>query len=299
MVYKTLLLVFPVALAWLLQRLFHSLFHPTFLEREVTSEGKKTLNPYFNVGYASSSYKKQKDAFQRMLYVVGFSFYATIVLPMFWMDNPIDRVLDDQEMKFSAAFQLSALVLSTMYINDLLWNDNDHVLIFCHHLAAVLSIFILVTDPTILPVGLVFIRATTIPFQDTFPCVVAVVTRFNWVADIKLWNTLRMYFYVGTNLICWVLEWLYFIYYYKGNSFLVYVCVACWQATETYGFYVYIDFVRNMPKIIKKKIERETKYMTDLDQDKEDPCGGESLEDDVHCEPSVSSDVHCELSVSE
>jgi len=298
MVYQSLLLVFPIALAWLLQRLFYKLFHPTFFEREVTSEGKKEMNPYFNVGYASSPFKKQKHAFQQVLYVVGFSLYGMIVLPMLWMDNPIDRVLDG-DMKFSASFQWSALLLSAMYINDLIWNEFDKLLMGCHHLAAILSIFILVTDSTLLPTGLVLIRATTIPLQDAFPCVAGFVTRFNWVADIKWWNTLRACFYIGTCLTCFVLEWLYFIYYYRGNSFLVYGCVACWQATECYGFYVYTDFLRNMPKIIKKKIERETKYMINLDQDKEDPCGGESLANDVHCEPSVSSDVHCELSVSE
>jgi len=289
MVHQSLWLVLPVALAWLLQKLFDNFFHPALSEREFTSEGKKEMNPYFNVGYASTAHKKQKKSFQNMLYVVAFSLYAIIALPMLWMDNPIDRVLDeDITLTIPATYYFAASLLSAMYVNDLIWiGFGGDVMMPFHHLAANLAIIILVTDSTLLPTGLVFIRSTSIPFQDAFPCLVAVLTRFNWVTDIKFWNILKICFYIGTCLTVFALEWLYFIYYYKGNNFVVYGCVIWWQLTETYGFYIHYDFLRNLPQIIKKKIERETKYMTDLGQVKEDPCG-ESLPSVVHCELPAS-----------
>jgi len=288
MVHQSLWLVLPSALAWLLQQLFDKFFHPALSEREITSEGKKEMNPYFNVGYASTPHKKQKKSFQNMLYVFAFSLYAIIALPILWTDNPIDRVLnEDMTLTFSATYYFAASLLSAMYINDLIWIGFDDVMMPFHHLAAILAVIILVTDSTLLPTGLVLIRSTSIPFQDALPCLVAVLTRFNWVTDIKFWNIIKVCFYIGTCLTVFALEWLYFIYYYKGNNVVVYGCVIWWQLTETYGFHVHYGLLRNLPQIIKKKIERETKYMTDLGEVKQDPCG-ESLPTVVHCELPAS-----------
>jgi len=292
MAYESYWLVLPIALAWLMQKLFHNVFHPVFFKREITSDGKKEINPYFNLGYASSPYKKQKSVFQRMLYTVGFSLYAIIVLPMFFIDNPVNHVLDG-EMKFSATFKLSALVLSALYLNDLVWNEMDDLLLGCHHLAAILSISIIVTESALLPPGLVFIRASSIPFQDAFTNCIGFLFRFNWVADHTFWQTFRMYHYIVANLIVFALEWLFLIYLSEGHSVVVYICILSWELTEIYGMYQMIDFVRNMPQIIKKKVERETKYMAELDQVKEDPCDGESPAFDT------VSDVQVELSVLE
>jgi len=288
MVHQSLWLVLPVTLAWLLQKLFDNFFHPALSEREITSEGKKEMNPYFNVGYASSAHKKQKRSFQNMIYVVAFSLYAITAVPMLWMDNPIDRVLnEDMPLTFSASYYFGASLLSAMYINDLIWMGFDDKMMPVHHLAAIFAIIILVTDSTLLPTGLVLIRSTSIPFQDAFPCLVALLTRFNWVTDAKFWNTLKVCFYIGTCLTVFAFEWLYFIYYYNGKNLVVIGCVIWWQLTETYGFYVHSNLLRSLPQIIEKKIERETKYMTDLGQVLKDPCG-ESLPSDVQCELPAS-----------
>jgi len=288
MVHESLWLVFPIALSWLIQKLFHNVFHPALSKRDVTSEGKNELNPYFNVAYAASPYKKQKDGFLKTLYSIMFPLYAIIVLPTFWIDNPIDHVLDG-EIKFSASWKLSASILCAMYISELVWNELDDTFLACHHIAAILSVFVIVTDSGLLPTGLVFIRASTIPFQDWFPSFTAALYRFNWVENHTFWQKFRAYHYVVANLCVFAIEWLYLIYFSEENNAVVYMCILSWELTELWGMYLMRDFVKNLPQIIKKKIERETKYMTELDGVKEDPCGGES--------PDTVSDVQVEVAV--
>jgi len=290
MVHESLWLVFPIALSWLIQKLFHNVFHPALSKPDVTSEGKNEINPYFNAGYAASPYKKQKDGFLKTLFTIIFPLYAFIVLPTFWIDNPVDDVLDG-EVKFSALWKLSALILCAMYITELVWNELDDNFLGCHHIAAILAVFVIVTDNGLLPTGLVFIRASTIPFQDWVGNLTGILYRFNWVENHTFWLKFRVYHYIVANAIVWVIEWLYLIYFTEENNVVMYICILCWELTELWRIYLMRDFVKNLPQIIKKKIERETNYMAELDGVKEDQCGGESLALDT------VSDVQVEVAV--
>lgn len=295
MVQEHLWLISPIAIAWLLQKLFHDVFHPALSEREVvTSEGKKEINPYFNLGYAASPYKKQKDSFLKVIYGIAFPLYAIIVLPILWIDNPVDHVLDDQEIKFSAPVKFSGVMLAAVYLAEVVWNELEVFLRTCHHLVSILSVFLVVTESDYIPPALIFIRISWLPFHDWFPFNIAsLLYRFNWVEDHTFWQTLRAYYYLVGSLIIFTLDWLFLIYISKEKNFGLYVCVAIWELTELYGIYMMRDFVQHLPEIIKKKIERETKYVTELDQVEEDPCGGESFALDV------ASDVQCGLSLTE
>jgi len=288
---EILWLVFPLCLAWFIQKIFHDVFHPLLSEREVTTDEKTELNPYFNLGYAACPLKKQKEAYLKVLYSIGFILYALIALPKLWIDNPVDNVLDG-EIKFSALWKCFALILSALYLDELIWNEADWYALVFHHLTAILAIFIIVTESTSLPAGLVFIRASSIPFQDVGFNIAGVLFRLNLVKDHVFWQKLKAYHYTVANLIVVIIEWIYLINIRHKANFLVYMCVISWQLTEIWAIHIVFDFAKNVPEILKKKIERETNYMAELDKDKEAPCGGESLEFDA------VPDAHCELAVS-
>jgi len=279
MVQESFWLLSPIVMAWLIQKLFNHVFHPALSEREiVTSEGKKEINPYFNLGYAATPYKKQKDTFLKVLYAVLFSAYAIIVLPILWIDNPVDQVFDPA-FKFSAppAFKFSALLLSALYTCDLVWNESEHNLLAFHHLATILAVFLVVLGSEVIPPGLFFIRVSWIPFHDAFPNIMSVLYRFNLVADHIFWQTLRMYHYIVASLIIFTIEWLFLIYASAEKNFVLIVCVIIWELTELWGMSRFRDFVKNLPQITKKKMEREVKFLTELDQVKKDPCGDKYL----------------------
>merc|ERR1719463_169365 len=147
-----------------------------------------------------------------------------------------------------------------------------------HHLAALFAVTIIVTESTLIPAGLMFIRASAIPFQDTPSCLVTALIRCNLVADAKWWRTFQFYQYTLVNLIVIALEWHYLIFLSGENNMWVYLCIASWQLTEIYGMYCIYGWIQTVPQIMKKKMAREIEFLTKLEQSKEGQCGGKSLE---------------------
>lgn len=289
MVYESCWLILPAVMAWLWVKFFQKVFHPAFLEREITSDGKNEMNPYFNVGYAASPYEKQKDAYLRLVKSFGYLMYIIIVVPTFFMDYPGDNIFN-QEIKFSPIFKFAASGLASLYLNDLLWNEMDDTLLGVHHLATILAVFIVLTESSLLPAGLMLIRCSALPIQDGIGDFISFLVRFNW-ADQAFWQTFRLYAFILACLIVYVCEWLYVLYAIEEKSFAAYICIIIWELTDTWTIYLLYKLVQNVQKIIKKKIAREMEYMAELDQVKEDPCGGESLATDT------VSDLQVELSV--
>jgi len=229
------------------------------MQNQVGLTMNRKRNPYFALGYAACTYHKQKYAFLQLAGVTVYTFGLFVCVPIILSRS---NIFDELELDFSIALKIPCSGLASLYFLELLWIGMDNVLRVLHHFGAIFCAYCVLLESTTIPPVFVFIRGSCLALSEGPRDSMSLCYRFN-IGDPLCTQTFRFYYYIVASVITFVLEWLYIVSLYdRGDQkhFLI-ILVSIYEAADVFHIYKLYGLVKNLPKTIVAKQQREISFL--------------------------------------
>jgi len=137
----------------------------------------------------------------------------------------------------------------------------DNVLRALHHFGAIFLVYCVLLESTTIPAAFVFIRGSCLALSNGPGDFISFCYRFN-IGDPLCTQTFRFYYYIVVSVILFVLEWLYIGSIYEGDQkHVLIILVSIWEAADVFNIYKLYGLVKNLPKTIVAKQQREISFL--------------------------------------